>query len=719
MSLGLSTIIDTARALMAALQPITGGRAVGQLRMRAKPGIMFELPEYAFFIPIVDGSRFAGWLFKVAPGPNPNRSWTVDDSGNTLVTVMSNIGGVRHNLPAGTFFVTDIDVEGLITVGADRAHAEADFQQGSDPETFGIKDMALYETFDGPAVSLDIRRSPIKQFPGVLVAFQDMTPADGVAIAHNNQQAVAAGDGKSFFKMTYSISVVIAKVKGDQSTRFEGLVIANTIASLLNDKHAGDVNEPLSNPGGVQIRQLIREDGPQAVYKKFYIYTLIVSCMRAITRIDLRTYSPWLRATMNMSKPQFPPLPDQGAITVVSDMELDMTPTQLDLAIDGTYTRADAAYLWNGEVLRVFTANERRLFGAAFGAFLEPAINNAFGAAALNFGLWSALAGATVAPQTETAPTGAGTAQVLALAADAASGFEFTPVAVALGEPIVVQVFARGKGNVRTRFRLQVDDGITQITSPVFEVEPIWNLFRFEATPQSTSVTVRLLNVADAKARSVAVWGALISNAARWGAMYPGVGTKVAERITFNPIPATGPTSVALDTPRVVLDGKWHLRWRTPADVTADTIGTGLPFTPTLVSVGDGASDLVALQLVGTPSTGGAALVLSTRGGGAVLALSGVEWAPGADIEFLIDVQAGIFVLAGTNTHDAQYNFPRYDVDATTDDFLTVGNTSDAGSGPVPGYYVRLGEFVGSGSGAPIVVNGKPVPYNGAFATEG
>ncbi len=702
MSLGASITIDTGRALMAALQPLTGKRAAGQIRLRTKPGVQITLPRYTYWVPVIDGQRHTSWLFKATAGPNKDKSWTVNDSGASVITVMSNIGGMRHNVPAGTTFQPDIPIDDLVLSGVDTPVAVAAFEGGTNPADYcGVQDMAMYETFDGPALTTDLHRSPIDRFPGILLAFQDFQPADGVAIAQNNQMAINAGTDKKFYKVTYTISVITTKGEGDMSRRQEGLIIADAVAQLLNDKHAGDQGECLSNPGGMQIRQMVREDGPQPIYKKFYIYTLLVSAMTLLQRQDFRTFNPWLRAVMAIDKPQVPELPDQGPLRLVDNNIIDMTPGELDLAVDGTYARATAANLWSPEsveqgngVLLAFASGVRRVTNPALGLMMEPAITNELGAAAedLTDPGWVAAGGASVIADTENDPLGALTADQVTFTADADSLLDFVgPLGVA-GEPVIVQVFAKAVGTkFTTRMRIGiVDPGPAEHISADIEVGNVWDLYRIEVIPTITgTMTIRLQNASDAIARNVMIWGVNYGNAARWGAEYTGAVVKAKDTLTFAPLPIAGQQE-NLVTPQAALTGTWALRFRTPDDVTPDVLGTavGAPVR-TLVSVGDGATELVTLTLTGTPATGGARLLLTTRGDGPVVDVAGLEWAPGDELRFVIDAE-GTLTVEGTLNGDDDYDFPRYVEDAVVGDFLVIGDLSTGASSPTPGRYIAV-----------------------------
>lgn len=701
MSLGVSFTIETGRALMAAMQPITGNRAAGQIRLRTKPGVQLTVPRYAYWTPVIDGQRMTSWLFKATEGPNKDKSWTVDDSGNTLITLMSNIGGMRHNVPVGTQFQPDLPIAELVLVGAGQPVAEADFEGGTNPSDYaGVQDMALFETFDGPALTTDLHRSPIDQFPAILLAFQDFSPADGVAIAQNNQMAINAGTDKKFYKVTYTISVITTKGEGDMSRRQEGLILADAVTQLLNDKHNGDQGECLSNPGGVQVRQMIREDGPQDIYQKFYIYTALVSCMTLLQRVDFRTFNPWLRAVMNIDKPQVPELPNQGPLRLVDNNIIDMTPDVLDLAPDGNFTRATAANLWSPEnveqgngILFAFVSGKRRVTNSALGVMMEPAITNDLGAAAeaLTAVGWAATL-ASVVVDAENDPLGTLTADQVDFTADADAQLDFAGLTAVASEPVIIQVFAKATGSkFSTKLRLAaVDANATEHVSTDIEIGNVWNLYRFEVIPTlSGALTLRLKNASDAQARSVMIWGVNYSDSARWGAEYTGAVVKAKDVLTFL-------VSTVVDqpentvTPQAVLTGTWALRYRTPDNVTPDVLGTatGAP-TRTLVSVGDGATELVTLTLTGTPATGGARLTLTTRGDGVVVDIAGLEWVPGDELRFVIKA-TGTLTVEGTLNGDNDYDFERYLEDALTTDFLVIGDLSTGAGSPSPGHYIAV-----------------------------
>ncbi len=312
----MSFIVDTARALMAVMQPQTGTRASGTATITTT-GANATIPMSAYAVPIIDGRQRADLAMKVGPGPNQDESWTVD-GGGVSVDFISNLGGARHNIDAGMRMVFDPPLAEISSIVVD-----ADFAGGQDPDFFGgVRSMVLYEQLSGPSKGLDLARSSIKAFPAVMLAWHDSEPADGSSVAQTYREARVART-TTMYKETYLVSVLSSRAESDHVRRAEGLHIMEQLSLLLTDRKDVD-GVPFSNPSGVMVRQRYRETGPQDLYQKFYVYNVLLSVMRPFEQIDSRTYNPWALAVLDVLKPQNPPLPNQGDIAVVEDNQIDM-----------------------------------------------------------------------------------------------------------------------------------------------------------------------------------------------------------------------------------------------------------------------------------------------------------------------------------------------------------------------------------------------------------
>jgi len=661
-----STIVQCGQAILCALGRLTGQIASGQMRMRALPGKQFILDRYDVWVGVPGSAQEPSWLFKVGEGPNEDGSWIIGDS-DVLVDVYSNIGGKRFNLDVGARLIPQLPIDELDLSSNFAPNVLIAFEGGQDPQgDYGwLRDMALYETFDGPLVHEDVRRSPIKQFPALLVAFQDLMPVWGGATTSGSDR---------FYNMTYSLSVIVSKSESDHRRRHQGLLALDDICRELLNLNSAPDGDLISNPNGLIIKQAVRESGPQDIYKKFYIYTLFVVAQRALTRNEHREFVPWLRTRMDIDHPQHPPLPNQGTLEVVDNMLIRMNSGQIDISLDGTFTRSSVATYWDSRLrfLLSYPLDTRRIINGAL--LIEPTLIGALGNDSSDFDVWTELNGAVVGARSESNPAGnSNQAYVVTFAADEESALELPAQVVTPNKPIVFYVFVKATG--LESFRLVVDDGVAAQESLDLSVDDAWQRLRFECTPLSSPVTLRIQNATDGAARSLVLWGATFDDDARWGPEYVAV-AKSEDRLEFT----------TAETPAQMIDGAWKLKLRTLPYVPPDLTGAGQGLPLALVSLGDGATDLLLLTLVGTPDSGGARFAISTRAGGEVFALDGVSWKPGSLITLRIEA-VGVLAIDGTSNVDGEYTFPGYASQASVDDHLRFGGDTTGTRGGVPGFY--------------------------------
>lgn len=684
-----ATVVRIGRAIMSAIQPLTGERAVGQLRMQAKPGETALVPQYTYFTPRISGDNHPSWYFKTGRSSADDGVWTVDDSGDVLVDVYSNLGGVRFNLAKDTPFVPELPIEGLDLQLPPRANE--DFTGGQDPidQVGALRDVSFYESFDGPALSKDIERSQLRYFPALLLAFDEFMPADGVSIAQVNQAAVSAGAGTRLFKVGYSLSIIVSREHSEHIRRHEGLLIADQIMAELNAREAAPDGETISQPSGLMLRQLIRETGPQELYQKFFVYTLFVSAMVAIERTERRKYAPWLRTVMDVQRrPDAVPAStaQQEAFTLVDNMIIDMTPKRLDLALDGVFTRGSTATLFRESRLHSYVAHGRRTLDSEVGVYLEPQVGNALGNAAQDFALWTLGNGALLASDAISDPTEVGLADIVTFPAGVlVPSISLAAQPASTGQAIVYSIFARAVTSTgKTRLKLGLFDGLSEIISGEYDLDSNWRRIRWKVTPQSNLVTLRVVRQSSGSGQQIALWGAAFDTTRVWGPEYTYT-TKLKDQLRFGKLP-TGAQDSQLDTPVEVFRGKWTLVWSNDV-VPCTLVGTGLGTTK-LASLGNGVlADLFTLELVGTPGSGGAMLVARTRGAGVVITLNGLTWKLATKLSFTVDSK-GMLTVKGTDAHDGDYPFARYDLDADlTTDYLVIGDNAAGTSNPTPGFF--------------------------------
>jgi hypothetical protein len=306
-----TTIIEVARDLMAAAQPVTGTRSTGKVLVRAKPGKQVFLPQNWHFIPEVNKAAREELAFKVGKGPgvakfpegkrkkvNLNEPdagswWTITDAG-VLVDVVSVIGGKRHNLPGGTrmrFDPEHPDLEAVVEV------QPGGLTGGADPNWLGgCMSMVQFEQLTANTVSLDAFRAQVDKFPAVVLVWDGSEPADGTTQSPLDRAATRVGSGQQLFKERFNLFVLVSRADGGHMRRNEGLKLLDDLSFWLTDRMEVD-EQQFSSPTGVQIISRNRVAGDSAAFQGMYVYVLQLAVTGMWKRYDSRTFQPWLRTS--------------------------------------------------------------------------------------------------------------------------------------------------------------------------------------------------------------------------------------------------------------------------------------------------------------------------------------------------------------------------------------------------------------------------------------
>lgn len=290
----MSGVVDTARAILAAAQPTTGDRASGTVAVTTT-GSEVVLPRNSVLLPVLNGQIRNELIFKTDKGTHlqngcPKYSWLIP-AGGASVSVISNVGGARHNLPAGTVLRWDPPITGLSPTATVEAPG---FAGGADPTFFGgLKSAVVYEQFGGPSPSLEIFRSRMNLLPGMMVVWDGSEPADGAATNQLERGSSRAGRDSLLFREKFLILVIVNRKDSDDKRRDEGLEALDSLTEWLTDRQSVD-GLVFSTPTGAQIRERFRLSGDSLVYQEHYIYGMRLSVVRAYTRRDARSYNDWL-----------------------------------------------------------------------------------------------------------------------------------------------------------------------------------------------------------------------------------------------------------------------------------------------------------------------------------------------------------------------------------------------------------------------------------------
>lgn len=303
MTLTTNYIVQRGRALLAQCSPVTGTRATGPVLATATAGDVV-VPRNTYLVPIRNGTLLPHHLYKVAPNPDTLASngtggdWTVE-AGGTSLTILSNVGGARHNLAEGEQLQWDPPVPGLeplVTVEAG----------GLTGGTIGaVEATSFYEEMAADT----LLKAGLGHFPALMVVWKGTSPAEGKSLGLSKGRSRVARRTILWYE-TYYLYVIASRAESDPLRRREGLEILEDISGLLSDRSTNDDREALTvhAGGGVEIQARDRLPlGPKA-QGKMYVYFLTLRLSRTQKPIDNRVFNPWLRTTMQVPLAADPPL---------------------------------------------------------------------------------------------------------------------------------------------------------------------------------------------------------------------------------------------------------------------------------------------------------------------------------------------------------------------------------------------------------------------------
>ena len=309
--------VNVARDISSVLHPLTGTRATGVATIVAV-GADYDLPVGSYIVPVHVNEYRDDLVFKVARGPNDDRSWTIESTG-TAVDITANLGGSRFNLADGTALYLDPGIDEIASAVVTGA-----ITTGVNPTSLGLQDVQVFEQFTAPPDGLDLARSSIKQFPAALLTWIGSEPADGSAVSQSTQES-RAGRGKSLYHEIFDLYIFTSNLASDHIRRQDGLRLIDAATKLLTSRRSSD-DVPVSSPSGIQIRRRWRHNfSDRDGYQKYYAYALEMAVMTGWTTTDTRVYDDLVKFIMSIIKPQIPALPDQGDFEVVEDLDIDNT----------------------------------------------------------------------------------------------------------------------------------------------------------------------------------------------------------------------------------------------------------------------------------------------------------------------------------------------------------------------------------------------------------
>ena len=303
-------VLDTARGIMALCQPLTGERATGEVIIHPRANVV--VPANGYLYPVVNGGVRHDLLFKTAVNPDTeDGNWPMVVGVPSPVQVLSNIGGVRHNMAPGTRFVIEQPWRfGL----AERPNTLLGLAGAEDPidEDLALWNIVPFESF-GSKPNQELFRSSIGgKFPAAIIVWKESEPADGMSTSSTNRPT-HRGAGKVSYTELFEILLICNSADSEHERRGQGLRVLQEMCSLLVDRQAVD-GQAISSPGGLHIRKRYRlpPDGA-AFYQAFQVYGITLSAQATLVQRDSRTYSPLTAFKIDAPREEHPTADDPDA----------------------------------------------------------------------------------------------------------------------------------------------------------------------------------------------------------------------------------------------------------------------------------------------------------------------------------------------------------------------------------------------------------------------
>lgn len=304
---------EIARGLVAALQPLTGPAAKGQLLVRAT-GADVQLEPGRLAIPFPRGSLREDAAVFVRRNPaTQDGAWTVTAAG-TPVDVEAVLGGPVGNQPAGTEYRWDPALEGMEAVSSSSAPG---VQGGAFHEAFAtLRQVRRYKQLDR-ATAGKFFAAQVAQYPAACIAWESTTPLDGPMAAAPAPRAARVGSGRFLFRHTWLLWIITSRLDSDLARTREGDVLRDDLLSLLLDsRSARDKAFRLSVEPGIQIL----EARVFQVTPTSYVDLIRFATTAALQHCSSATYNDWLTTRLRLQTAE-----QAGSKLDVPDITIPMT----------------------------------------------------------------------------------------------------------------------------------------------------------------------------------------------------------------------------------------------------------------------------------------------------------------------------------------------------------------------------------------------------------
>lgn len=313
-------IEQLARAVIGQLSPLSGTRGTGRVLVLNDTPDEVVVAKNMYLLPNVGtlGELADDLVFKTKPNPDTlgehgvGGDWIIPANDSLEIDVWSNLGGARHNLPAGTVFRWDPPLSDL---GPTVTLVDAITDGANKPDAPRLDALIYYEDLDSAKIAKDLAAGRLRT-PGGFLCWDGSTPAEG-RTAGTNQGSTRADTERRFFAENYHVFIAVSDQTSDRERRGSGLRLLQGVTRLLSDQSTTTDYEQLTGLGSLEITGRSRFSRGE----RHYVYQLAFRLNRVIKRLDTRTFIPWLQTHIVATAPgrQAPEPTDPFVMADVTD----------------------------------------------------------------------------------------------------------------------------------------------------------------------------------------------------------------------------------------------------------------------------------------------------------------------------------------------------------------------------------------------------------------
>lgn len=292
----------TARQLAACLQPLTGERATGTVRIVAtSPSV--PVPKGTFLFPV---HRTEGGSDMLRPAlVFRTAADVVATPAGVLCDVFSVVGGPAHNAPAGTIFrflppragLSNDIVATTAIVGATRLDGPC-----------GVREVHMFEQLNAGGAQAQLFFSKLSAFPSIVLVWEATGTAQDI------------GPNVRLRPDRWTAHIVVSRLDTTELRAAEGLDLMDGVETLLGRRSKVDGETFTSADTEIVGRARL------AISDTTYIYSVSLQTWSGVPRRDDRDFQAWLKTSYTMyTTPPNPALTPE-VVTLVDGATYNQTP---------------------------------------------------------------------------------------------------------------------------------------------------------------------------------------------------------------------------------------------------------------------------------------------------------------------------------------------------------------------------------------------------------